>query len=275
MYRCARVQGLDTSEGLLLFGKEHFYVIDGYTMTVSREIRDIDTLPTKYAQVSSAAVKTLMNCFKWWIQGYRFWRSVIPWIKGDIILLETAVGACAAWDDVILLLQNTLTLERCCIVPHKIKCIKDIISRPRLWVRPQNNQLFISLISLLVFQFAWSHNPQRSTTRTESVEENLQHLCLWRYQGGAQEAIPAAGHYALPVFHLGIYLQRFKCRMWTAVLFSLSPIFFYCLSAHCSGSFLSGRQELFVSLPERSPQQSLPKVPNANTNVASGCSICV
>ncbi|XP_077377164.1 WD repeat and FYVE domain-containing protein 3 isoform X1 [Festucalex cinctus] len=45
MYRCARVQGLDTSEGLLLFGKEHFYVIDGYTMTVCREIRDIDTLP--------------------------------------------------------------------------------------------------------------------------------------------------------------------------------------------------------------------------------------
>lgn len=47
MYRCARVQGLDTSEGLLLFGKEHFYVIDGYTMTMSREIRDIDTLPSK------------------------------------------------------------------------------------------------------------------------------------------------------------------------------------------------------------------------------------
>ncbi|CAB1322461.1 unnamed protein product, partial [Coregonus sp. 'balchen'] len=46
MYRCARVQGLDTSEGLLLFGKEHFYVIDGFTMTVSREIRDIETLPS-------------------------------------------------------------------------------------------------------------------------------------------------------------------------------------------------------------------------------------
>ncbi|KAG5280786.1 hypothetical protein AALO_G00064010 [Alosa alosa] len=45
MYRCARVQGLDTSEGLLLFGKEHFYVIDGFTMTVTREIRDIETLP--------------------------------------------------------------------------------------------------------------------------------------------------------------------------------------------------------------------------------------
>lgn len=47
MYRCARVQGLDTSEGLLLFGKEHFYVIDGFTMTVTREIRDIETLPAK------------------------------------------------------------------------------------------------------------------------------------------------------------------------------------------------------------------------------------
>ncbi|KAJ8383375.1 hypothetical protein AAFF_G00221650 [Aldrovandia affinis] len=46
MYRCAWVQGLDTSEGLLLFGKEHFYVIDGFTMTITREIRDIDTLPT-------------------------------------------------------------------------------------------------------------------------------------------------------------------------------------------------------------------------------------
>ncbi|ETE62517.1 WD repeat and FYVE domain-containing protein 3 [Ophiophagus hannah] len=44
MYRCARVQGLDTSEGLLLFGKEHFYVIDGFTMTATREIRDIETL---------------------------------------------------------------------------------------------------------------------------------------------------------------------------------------------------------------------------------------
>ncbi|OCT58551.1 hypothetical protein XELAEV_180019966mg, partial [Xenopus laevis] len=45
MYRCARVQGLDTGEGLLLFGKEHFYVVDGFTMTITREIRDIETLP--------------------------------------------------------------------------------------------------------------------------------------------------------------------------------------------------------------------------------------
>lgn len=45
---------------------------------------------------------------------------------------------------------------------------------------------------------------------------------------------------------------------------------FYCLSAHCSGSVLSRWQELFVSLPERSPQQSLPKVLNANINADSG-----
>ncbi|KAL4623281.1 WD repeat and FYVE domain-containing protein 3-like isoform X1 [Arapaima gigas] len=44
MYRCAWVQGLDTSEGLLLFGMEHFYVIDGFTMTATREICDIETL---------------------------------------------------------------------------------------------------------------------------------------------------------------------------------------------------------------------------------------
>lgn len=47
MYRCARVQGLDTGEGLLLFGKEHFYVVDGFTLTANREIRDIETLPVK------------------------------------------------------------------------------------------------------------------------------------------------------------------------------------------------------------------------------------
>ncbi|XP_076326045.1 WD repeat and FYVE domain containing 3 bchs isoform X2 [Tachypleus tridentatus] len=45
MFRCARIQGLDTSEGLLLFGKEHFYVVDGFTLLKTREIRDIATLP--------------------------------------------------------------------------------------------------------------------------------------------------------------------------------------------------------------------------------------
>lgn len=45
MFRCARIQGLDTYEGLLLFGKEYCYVIDGFTLIKNREIRDIDSLP--------------------------------------------------------------------------------------------------------------------------------------------------------------------------------------------------------------------------------------
>ena len=47
MFRVARVQGLDSFEGLLLFGKEHFYLVDGFTLLKSREIRDIDSLPAK------------------------------------------------------------------------------------------------------------------------------------------------------------------------------------------------------------------------------------
>ncbi|XP_043271793.1 WD repeat and FYVE domain-containing protein 3 isoform X2 [Venturia canescens] len=51
MFRCARIQGLDTTEGLLLFGKEHFYVIDGFTRLKSREIRDIESLPEAYEPI--------------------------------------------------------------------------------------------------------------------------------------------------------------------------------------------------------------------------------
>lgn len=51
MFRCARIQGLDTTEGLLLFGKEHFYVVDGFTLLKSREIRDIESLPDAYEPI--------------------------------------------------------------------------------------------------------------------------------------------------------------------------------------------------------------------------------
>jgi hypothetical protein len=44
MFKCARIQGLDTTEGLILFGKEHCYVVDGFTLIKNREIRDIDSL---------------------------------------------------------------------------------------------------------------------------------------------------------------------------------------------------------------------------------------
>lgn len=47
MFRVARIQGLDSYEGLLLFGKEHFYIIDGFTLLKSREIRDVDTLNSR------------------------------------------------------------------------------------------------------------------------------------------------------------------------------------------------------------------------------------
>lgn len=48
MFRCARIQGLDTAEGLFLFGQEHFYVVDGVTLLSTKEIKDIDSLPQGY-----------------------------------------------------------------------------------------------------------------------------------------------------------------------------------------------------------------------------------
>ena len=48
MERCARIQGLDTHEGLLLFGKEYFYILDGFTLVNGREVHDIDLMSTSY-----------------------------------------------------------------------------------------------------------------------------------------------------------------------------------------------------------------------------------
>lgn len=48
MFRCARIQGLDTLEGLLLFGKDYYYVVDGFTLLKTREIRDLDFLPEQF-----------------------------------------------------------------------------------------------------------------------------------------------------------------------------------------------------------------------------------
>lgn len=49
IYRCARVQGLDTTEGVFLFGREHFYVLDGYTLVSTKDIVEIDSLkPSAY-----------------------------------------------------------------------------------------------------------------------------------------------------------------------------------------------------------------------------------
>ncbi|XP_059046581.1 WD repeat and FYVE domain-containing protein 3 [Achroia grisella] len=51
MFRCARIQGLDTTEGLLLFGREHCYIIDGFTLLKNREIRDLDSCPDDYEPI--------------------------------------------------------------------------------------------------------------------------------------------------------------------------------------------------------------------------------
>jgi len=48
MFRCARIQGLDTVEGLLVFVKDYFYIIDGFTLLRTKEIADIDSLPPEY-----------------------------------------------------------------------------------------------------------------------------------------------------------------------------------------------------------------------------------
>ncbi|KAL7045562.1 hypothetical protein ACKWTF_002261 [Chironomus riparius] len=71
MFRCARIQGLDTSEGLILFGKEHCYVVDGFTLLKNREIRDIDSMPNStYEPIlpnpsgSSRRQQSLRQCSK-------------------------------------------------------------------------------------------------------------------------------------------------------------------------------------------------------------------
>ena len=42
-FRCARIEGLDGSEGILIFGREHFYILEGYTYNPEKnEIVDLD-----------------------------------------------------------------------------------------------------------------------------------------------------------------------------------------------------------------------------------------
>ena len=46
--QCARLEGLDSKEGLLLLGTTHFYVIEGLTLTKNGEIADLENLTIKY-----------------------------------------------------------------------------------------------------------------------------------------------------------------------------------------------------------------------------------
>jgi len=48
-FRCARIEGLDGSEGILIFGREHFYILEGYTYnTEKNEIVDLDKCQHEY-----------------------------------------------------------------------------------------------------------------------------------------------------------------------------------------------------------------------------------
>lgn len=46
--QCARLEGLDSKEGLLLLGTTHFYVIEGMTLTRTGEIADLENLAIEY-----------------------------------------------------------------------------------------------------------------------------------------------------------------------------------------------------------------------------------
>ncbi|CAF4114612.1 unnamed protein product, partial [Adineta steineri] len=48
-FRCARIEGLDGSEGIFIFGREHFYILEGYTYnTEKNEIVDLDKCRNEY-----------------------------------------------------------------------------------------------------------------------------------------------------------------------------------------------------------------------------------
>lgn len=93
MFRCARIQGLDTTEGLFLFGKEHFYVVDGVTLLSTKEIKDIGSLPpgthdpiipiTSHDKARSSTMERM--CSKW---AYEDIREVH---KRRYLLQETAL----------------------------------------------------------------------------------------------------------------------------------------------------------------------------------------
>ena len=46
--QCARLEGLDSKEGLLLLGTTHFYVIEGMTLNRTGDIADLENLAIEY-----------------------------------------------------------------------------------------------------------------------------------------------------------------------------------------------------------------------------------
>lgn len=79
-------------------------------------------------------------------------------------------------------------------------------------------------------QFARGHHPQRSETRTEPAEENLQHLRLRRHQGGAQEALPAAGERQDSTLQAFSFPKDFQVKFGL----DLTSFFLHSFSPSCS-----------------------------------------
>ena len=72
-FRCARIEGLDGSEGIFIFGREHFYILEGYTYnTEKNEIVDLDKCRNEYVPLipksstmsSSESIQYRKECSK-------------------------------------------------------------------------------------------------------------------------------------------------------------------------------------------------------------------
>lgn len=61
-FRCARIEGLDGSEGILIFGREHFYILEGYTYnTEKNEIVDLDKCRNEYIPLIPKSSSITLN----------------------------------------------------------------------------------------------------------------------------------------------------------------------------------------------------------------------
>ncbi|CAF0761899.1 unnamed protein product, partial [Didymodactylos carnosus] len=63
-FRCARIEGLDSTEGILIFGREYFYILEGFTYNIDKnEITDLETIKNEYEPLipksSSTAIENI------------------------------------------------------------------------------------------------------------------------------------------------------------------------------------------------------------------------
>lgn len=122
MFRCARIQGLDTLEGLLLFGKDFYYVVDGFTLLKTREIRDLDFLPEQFVLFFLLLfIKTIKTNFIFF--------TLIIFNFLDIMILLCLIWQWAAQiAHLLVLIDNAVNL----VMTILKKCINAVICYNRL-----------------------------------------------------------------------------------------------------------------------------------------------